>query len=159
VWNLVAEGEHLAKWFWRKESVCRPCFGSSSAGWRLRRKNGTLWGRRTPTVEAEWLSCWAAPHHNRNLENRFFRQDDTNNIGLYIIYMWAGIAQSVWRLATGRTVRDRIPVGARFSAPVHTHAGANPPSCIMGTGSFPGVKRPGRGADHPLHLTPRLQKE
>ena len=24
------------------------------------------------------------------------------------------------------------------------------PTCTMGTGSFPGVKRPGRGADHPL---------
>jgi hypothetical protein len=23
---------------------------------------------------------------------------------------------------------------------------------------FPGVKRPGRGVDHPLHLTPRLKK-
>jgi hypothetical protein len=27
--------------------------------------------------------------------------------------------------------------------------GAHPASCTMGTGSFPGVKRPGRGADHP----------
>jgi len=29
----------------------------------------------------------------------------------------------------------------------------------MGTGSFPGVKRPGRGVDHPPHLAPRLKKE
>ena len=29
----------------------------------------------------------------------------------------------------------------------------------MGTGSLPGVKRPGRGVDHPLHLAPRLKKE
>jgi hypothetical protein len=40
-------------------------------------------------------------------------------------------------------------VGARFSAPVQTGPGANPASCTMGTGSFPGVKRPGRGVDHP----------
>ena len=39
--------------------------------------------------------------------------------------------------------------GARFSAPVHTGPGAHPASCTMDTGSFPGVKRPGRGADHP----------
>jgi hypothetical protein len=39
--------------------------------------------------------------------------------------------------------------GARLSAPVQTGPGAYPASCIMGTGSFPGVKRPGRGADHP----------
>ena len=38
---------------------------------------------------------------------------------------------------------------ARFSAPVQTGPGAYPAFCIMGTGSFPGVKRPGRGADHP----------
>jgi len=25
--------------------------------------------------------------------------------------------------------------------------------------SFTGVKRPGRGVDHPLHLAPRLKKE
>jgi hypothetical protein len=28
----------------------------------------------------------------------------------------------------------------------------------MGTGSFPGVKRPYRGADHPPHLASRLKK-
>ena len=39
--------------------------------------------------------------------------------------------------------------GARFSTPVQTDPGAHPASCTMGTGSFPGVKRPGRGADHP----------
>jgi len=35
---------------------------------------------------------------------------------------------------------DRIPVGARFPAPVQTGPGAHPASCTMGTGSFPGVK-------------------
>ena len=35
---------------------------------------------------------------------------------------------------------DRIPVGARFSAPVQTGHGAHPASYTMGTGSFPGVK-------------------
>ena len=42
---------------------------------------------------------------------------------------------------------DRIPVEARFSAPVLTGPGAHPASCTMGTGSFPGGKeRPGRDA-------------
>ena len=40
-------------------------------------------------------------------------------------------------------------MGARFSAPVQTGPGAHPASYKMSTGSFPGVKRPGRGADHP----------
>ena len=39
--------------------------------------------------------------------------------------------------------------GARFSAPVQTDPGAHPPSCTMGTGSLPGVKRPRCGPDHP----------
>ena len=38
---------------------------------------------------------------------------------------------------------------ARFSAPVQTDPGAYPGFYTMGTGSFLGVKRPGRGADHP----------
>jgi len=45
---------------------------------------------------------------------------------------------------------DRILVGARFSAPVQTGPGTHPASYTMGTGSFPGVKRPGRGVEHPL---------
>jgi len=47
--------------------------------------------------------------------------------------------------------------GARFSAPVQTGPVDYPAS--MGTGSFPGVKRPGRGVDHPPHPAPRLKKE
>jgi len=39
--------------------------------------------------------------------------------------------------------------GTRFSAPVSTGPGAQPASYTMGTGSFPGLKRPGRGVDHP----------
>ena len=47
--------------------------------------------------------------------------------------------------------------GARFSVSVQTGTGAQPASCTMGTGSFLGVKRPGRGVDHPPHLAPRLK--
>jgi hypothetical protein len=32
---------------------------------------------------------------------------------------------------------------------VQTGPVAHPASCTMGTGSFPGVKQPGRGIDHP----------
>jgi len=35
--------------------------------------------------------------------------------------------------------------GARFSAPIQT----DPVSCTMGTGSFPGAKRPGSVVGHP----------
>ena len=45
-------------------------------------------------------------------------------------------------LRAGRS-GDRIPVEARFAAPVQTGPGAHPASCIMGTGSFPEVKAAG----------------
>ena len=62
----------------------------------------------------------------------------------------ARVAQSVQQLATGWTVRDRIPVEARFYTPVQTGPGAHPASFTMGTGSFPGAKS-GRG----VTLTPQ----
>ena len=39
--------------------------------------------------------------------------------------------------------------GARFSATAHTGPGPDPAFYTMGTWSFQGVKRPGRGVDHP----------
>jgi hypothetical protein len=39
--------------------------------------------------------------------------------------------------------------GARFIVHVQTGPGAHPASYTMGTESFPGVKWPRRGADHP----------
>jgi hypothetical protein len=51
------------------------------------------------------------------------------------------------------------PTKTRFSALVQTGPGAHTAPCTMGTGSFPGVRRPGRGVDHPPHIPPRLKKE
>jgi len=62
---------------------------------------------------------------------------------------------SVVGIATGYRVGrsgDQIPVVVRFSAPVQTGPGAQPASCTMGTGSYPGVKS-SRGVTltpHPL---------
>jgi hypothetical protein len=39
--------------------------------------------------------------------------------------------------------------GMEVFAHVQNGPGAHPASCTMGTGSFSGVKRPGRGADNP----------
>jgi hypothetical protein len=39
---------------------------------------------------------------------------------------------------------------ARFPAPVQTGSEPHPASYTMGTGSFPGIKRPERGVDHPF---------
>ena len=49
----------------------------------------------------------------------------------------------------GWTGRGSNPGEERFSAPVQTGPGAHPASYTMGTGSFPEVKRPERGVDHP----------
>ena len=54
-------------------------------------------------------------------------------------------AQSVWRHAAGGTVRGSNPGGGRD----FPHPAAHPGSYTMGTGSLPGVKRPGRDFDHP----------
>jgi hypothetical protein len=63
-------------------------------------------------------------------------------------------------LRAGRSV-DRILVGAIFSAPVRTGPGAHPAPYTIGYRvSFPEIKRPGRGVNHPPpHLAPRIKKE
>jgi hypothetical protein len=45
--------------------------------------------------------------------------------------------------------------GQRYFSHVQTGPGAHLASCTMGTGSFPGVNRQGRGADHLPPLVPR----
>jgi hypothetical protein len=69
-------------------------------------------------------------------------------------YLGAGIARLVYRLATGWTVRGSNPCKDQiFRTCSYRHRGP------MGSGSFPGIKQPGRGVDHPPHLAPRWKKE
>ena len=73
-----------------------------------------------------------------------------------ILFKAAGTA----RLATGWTVRVSNPGGGRdFPHVSRPTLGAHPAPYTMGSGSFPGVKRTGRGVDHPPHLAPRLKKK
>jgi len=69
---------------------------------------------------------------------------------IYVMFIIVGLDSSVG-IATrygldGPGIESRW--GARFSAPIQTGHGAHPASYTMGTGSFPGVKRPGRGVGH-----------
>jgi hypothetical protein len=48
-------------------------------------------------------------------------------------------------------------VWARFSTSFQAGRGAHSASYTMGTGSFPGVKRPGSGVDHPLSSSVTVQ--
>ena len=78
----------------------------------------------------------------------------------WFLYLWAGIAQSVLRLATGWKVRFSNPGwgGWDFLHPSRPPLGAHSASCTMGTGSFPGVKRPGRGVDRPPPLCAEVKE-
>ena len=48
--------------------------------------------------------------------------------------------------------------GARFSAPVQTVPGDHTASYTTGTGDFSGVKRPGRGVDHPVPSSAEIKE-
>jgi len=56
-------------------------------------------------------------------------------------------------------VGDRIPVGGEIFRTRPHRPWAHPASYTVGTESFPGVKQPGRGIDHPPYLAQRLKKE
>jgi hypothetical protein len=49
---------------------------------------------------------------------------------------------------------NRVPVGARFSTPLQTGAGAHPAFCAMGKA----VKRPKRGVNHPLQSRSQVKE-
>jgi len=69
-----------------------------------------------------------------------------------ILYPYVGSRYSVVGIATCYRLENpgiESRWGTRFSPPVQTGPGAHPPSYTIGTGSFPGVKRPGRGFDRP----------
>jgi len=74
--------------------------------------------------------------HPRDIDPVPTVQDGSGALSRCSYLLWAGRSG------------DRMPMGARFSAPVR-----------VPTVSFPGVKRPGRGVDHPPHLAPRFKKE
>jgi hypothetical protein len=63
-------------------------------------------------------------------------------------------SESLWTGQYG----DRIPVRARFSVPGKTDPGAHPASYTMRIGSFPGVKRPGCGVDHPAPTNAKVKE-
>jgi len=57
----------------------------------------------------------------------------------------------------GPGIESRL--GRDFPQPSRPVLEAHPASYTKGTGSFPGLKRPGRGVNHLTHLPPRLKKE
>jgi hypothetical protein len=67
----------------------------------------------------------------------FGRSSASLNCVCVCVYIWS------------RRSGDQIPVDARFSAPAQTGPGTHPDFYTTGIRSFMGVKRPGRGVEHP----------
>jgi hypothetical protein len=73
--------------------------------------------------------------------------------------MWAGIAQSVKRLATGWSVRGSNPSWGRdFSHPFGPALRPSQPPIQCVSGLFPGVKRLESGVDNPPHLNAEFKE-
>jgi hypothetical protein len=69
-----------------------------------------------------------------------------------------GMAESVYRLATGLTVRrSNLGRGRNFPHPSRTAQGAHPDSYTRGVDSFPEVKRLRCGVDHPPTSSVEIQ--
>jgi hypothetical protein len=71
------------------------------------------------------------------------------------------VAQSVQRLATGWTIQGWNPGGDKIFRTRPDRPSGRPSLLYrtMGTGSFPGVKRPGRGDDHPPPPSAEVENE
>jgi hypothetical protein len=115
---------------------------SSHSGKNVLAIKGIILGEKTRMC-AWWL-------YNINIQLKFFSPHVILPFSpTYIIYMGqdrvVGIATSYGLGGPGIESRRE----ARFCVPVKTYAGAQPASYTMGTGSFPRVKRLGRGVGHP----------
>jgi len=93
--------------------------------WRVREANGSKQSTTVPYPKPPNSGTRSKIFSKRRSQIFPLRQKGT--------LLWPNI---FWSL------RVRIPVGARFSAPAQTGHGAHPASYTMGTGSFPGAKRP-----------------
>ena len=107
---------------------CAVAKKSHQSAWRW-------WCARTPT---------RAPRFEFHIIRRFMNS-----------FLWAWVAQSVQRLATGWTVRS---TNSR-STSVQNGPGAHPASCTVGTGSL-SRGQSGRNLSTTLpHIAPRLKRE
>jgi hypothetical protein len=73
--------------------------------------------------------------------------------------MWGWDSSVVISTGYGMDVPGSNPGGDEISAPVQTGPGAHTASYIIVIKSLPGIKRPGRGVDHPSLLVPRFKEE
>jgi hypothetical protein len=125
-WNDTDRGKLK---YWERNVLSFPLIFTTDPTWTNLRSNPGLCGWLNVTIYVQSTTRVTKCEHSASLQYGI-------NMS-YVTYMRAGRSG------------DRIPVRARFFASVQTGPEAYPASYTMGTGSFPGVKRPGRGADHP----------
>ena len=78
---------------------------------------------------------------------------------IHVFMLFVNVGRDSDSLRAGRS-GDRIPVGGRdFPHPSRPALGSTQPPVQWVPGPSRGVKRPGRGVDHPPHLAPGLKKE
>ena len=104
--------------------------------------NPLVWGFEVQNIVTVSASLWLWRWRRHVALKCLYPSANLHGLNTSCSYPWSAFT---WNIRSG----DRIPVGAKFSAPVESVPRAYPASCTMGTGSFVRVKRPGRGADHP----------
>jgi hypothetical protein len=102
-----------------------------------------------PATYTDW--SWGPPSHIYRLVLGSTQPHIQNGPGVhpatYTEWSW-GPSSHIYRMVLGST-QPHIQNGP----------GVHPATYTLGTVSFPGLKRPGHGADIPPHLEPRLKKE
>ena len=134
--------------------VCKQLNYSDNVDIRVR-----LWGTVFPFLYSAWTHSYPnRTYTHYKLGSHFTLIGCTTIISNYLLHDGSGwlSRHSDW-LRAGR-FGDRIPVGASFFAPAQTGPGAHPASYTIGAVSFPRVKRPERGAQHPPPCSAEVKK-
>jgi hypothetical protein len=122
---------------------------SSNAGYTTFRSSvkSTGYPLNSPVFTSLPLPCVTVYHH---ISTRFYISGGVTHF--YARYTacpaWAYFLQCRQRKWTKQVWRKIFPYRGWFTS-VQTGPGAHPTSYIMNTVSFSGLKRPGRGVDHP----------